>query len=184
MKTTTQKTIEQLTKKGYYYVNSSITTANFPIPETVETEGYTILRFEKSFSSQEAIDRIKAEGLRPANIHELALLKENHPELWPKGKWSSLIAFGSTWTDAGGGLGVPRVDADVGGGFGFDLDRFAGDWSSSYALVAFCDNQPSDTLPLSESPQALNSLELTDELAISHLKKNGYKITKLIETEF
>lgn len=44
MKEKKKKTIEQLTAKGYYYVNRDITDTNFPVPSEVETEGYKITK--------------------------------------------------------------------------------------------------------------------------------------------
>lgn len=176
--TNIQKTIEQLTTSSYYYVNSNINSVNFPIPEAIETEGYTILHFDKPFTSEEAIERMKKKGLRGANIYELALLKENHPELWPKGQWSALLAFGSIWKDADGYPRVPLVSAGSDGDFKFRLGRFAGGWPSGYALVCYA------TSP--DVPQTLNvrehldSLVLSDEskVAIAILKTQGFRITR------
>lgn len=184
MKTTKVTPIEQITKTGYYYVNSDINSKNFPIPETVETEGYKIVRFDKSFSSQEAIDKIKSKGLRPANIYELALLKDNHPELWLKGQWSSMLAFGNTWKDAVGDLRVPYMFAFTDGDFLFDLGCWDGVWGAGRCLVCFCDTQSSGTLALEEDVgsfdpmQLFNALEGHDDIAIKYLKSNGYTVSK------
>lgn len=180
MKTKTP-TIEKLTKSGYYYVNADITAANFPIPETVETENYKIIKMDKSFSSKEAIERIKTEGCRPGNIYELALLKENHPELWPKGQWSSIIAFGTDFTDSGGNHRVPYVFAFSGGGFEFGLGHFEETWNAGFCLLCFCDNQSSETLAPIKELEPFGTFANAEEKqhhCIEYLKLFGYKITK------
>jgi hypothetical protein len=179
---TTKPSLKELTESGYRYVNSDITGKNFPIPDVIETEGYRLITMEKSFSSQEALDRIKSEGLRPANIYELALLKQYHHELWPKGTWTSLLAFGSIWTDAVGHSRVPYVYAYSDGDFWFSLGGFEGDWDAGSCLLCFCDNQTSDTLPPAKELETFGTSALTDEQAIAHLKNNGYRITKEVVT--
>lgn len=171
-----KQTIESLTKSGYYYVNSDINSSNFPLPENIKTEEYKLIPLEKYTSSEDCLEIIKKVGYRPANIYELALLKENHPEVFIKGKY--YIALGSVWIDAGGRHRVPDVCALADGDFRFSLDAWAGDWDSGLVLVCFCDNQHLDTLALNTELNSFESSELTDEQAIEHLKKNGYKITK------
>lgn len=173
-------TFKQLTK-GYYYVNSDITEANFPWPKKVTTEGYKIINMGKSYSSQEALDRMKADGCRPATIHELITIAHEHPELFPEGKWSSLVAFGTDFTDSDGRHRVPRVRRLSDGDWEFFLGVFEYDWDGDDCLICFCDNQPSDTL----APETdVVPLTLTDETAIAYLKEKGYRITKMIEKEY
>ncbi len=132
--------LEKLIKKHkWYYVNSDITEKNFPLPKKIETENPVILKFDNSFSSEEALERCKKEGLRPANIYELLLLKENHPENWPDNTWSSILAFGSQFTDSDGDHRVPLVRAYSDGVFWFSLGDFGRDWASDYCLLCVCD---------------------------------------------
>ena len=182
MKKTKIKSIEELTKKGYYYVNSNITSANFPFPETVETEGWKIIPLEKHASSEECLKIIKDAGCRPANIYELALLRERNPEAFATGKYH--VAFGSEWQDADGHRRVPCVDAFTDGDFEFDLGDFGVDWGSGVVLVCFCDKQPSDTLALKEDSGPLTLPAITDEIAIAHLKSKNYRITRMEEKEY
>lgn len=165
MKTKQKYNLENLIKafSHIYYQNSDLTTKNFPMPDVIETKGVRIIKMDKYFSSQEALDRIKAEGCRPANIYELLIWAKDNQE---KGQW--IIAFGSEWKDAGGDHRVPCVDAGSGGDFGFNLGRFGGGWDSGVCLVCFCDKTlepktlkvPSTSAPLTLKP----ILELVDEI--------------------
>lgn len=173
---TTIKTIKELTKSGYCYINSDINSANFPAPETVETEGYRIIPIDGYKSSEECLKIIADAGCRPANVYELALLRENRPEAFANEKWH--VALGSVWTDADGHREVPLVFAYAGGDFKFNLSYWVGDWHSGYVLVCFCDKQPLETLAPSKELGSFDPSALSDEIAISHLKSNGYKVTK------
>ncbi len=161
MKTKTYKKgdFDKLVKKTkWYWLNDNLTEKNFPIT-TTQTENWKVIRMEKSFTSQEALDRIKAEGCRPATAFELLLFKENHSEEFKPWKW--MLAFGQTWTDAVGRRRVPGVRARGDGGFGFDLGYFEGDWNDDYCLLCLCDETfDSQTLKKSQSLDTL-PLELT-----------------------
>ncbi len=173
MKTITkQKTFKQLTK-GFYYVNENIHEKNFPWPKNVSIEGYKIINMGKSYSSQEALDRMKSEGCRPATIHELAVVIHEHPELFPDGKWSSLVAFGTDFIDSVGLHRVPYVFRYSDGDWGFDLGYFESAWVVGPCLLCFCDNKPSETLALEDDVDALT-------LAIQTVKDAGYVIYKVM----
>lgn len=178
---TANETFKDLTK-GYSYVNPDVTEANFPIPKEVSIEGHRIISMEKPFSSEEAMERMKSEGCRPATIWELSLLRQEHPELWPMGQWSSFVAFGSAWKGADGHLRVPDVGAFAGGDFEFCLDVWGGDWGSGFCLVCFCDPQPLEAQALKSEVSPFDPSALTDEVAIAHLKSRGYRITREVTT--
>ena len=135
-----------ISRVPYYYVNSNITTKNFPVPKKIETENWKLIRMDKFFTSQEALDKIKSENCRPANAYELALWVEKHREKeMPKGKWSSVIAFGQLWF-SGDYHKVPDVYRDSAGDFKFDLARWEGGWVDNRCLLCFCDlSKNSDT---------------------------------------
>ncbi len=167
--TKTTPTLKSLiAKKKYYYVNSDITVENFPVPEKFETENWKIIKMEKSFSSEEALARIKSEGCRPANIYELAAFTAANPEQFPKGVWTGMIAFGTIFTDSDGYHRVPRVSARGGGDFGFRLGFFEGGWGSDYCLLCFCD--PSLATSTLSTDQSSDSLTLPKELIINNVK--------------
>lgn len=93
MKTPLEKIIK---KSKWFYVNDKLNAKNFPIPDKVETKGWKLIKMSKSFSSQEALDEIKRQGYRPANVYELAEWMNKHREKeMPKGAWGGVIAFGS-----------------------------------------------------------------------------------------
>lgn len=169
-----QKLKDILAKKSWYYVNSDITEENFPVPEKIETEGYKIIRMDKSFTSQEVLERIKKEGCRPANIYELAIFANEHPEEFAKEKYTWMIAFGSDYVDSDGCHRVPLVYARDDGDFGFRLGIFEFPWVGGDCFLCFCDPS-SDTQALSTDT---SSGSLTLEHAIQTVKSAGYKIIK------
>lgn len=166
-----------LKKEQWYYCNPDITEEHFPIT-TTQTENWKLIKMEKSFSSQDALDRMKSEGCRPATAYELLLFKQNHPDQFPGKTWTWVLAFGQTWKDSDGDHRVPSVGLDSGGDWGFYLDFFEVDWDAGACLLCFCDSQPSEPLALETDLEPLDPSALTDEQAITHLKANGYKITK------
>lgn len=153
---TTKPNIKNLLK-GYYYVNSHITEKNYSLPDKIDLTGVKVIRMGKSFSSQEALDKMKAEGCRPATIWELAAFKqENEAELKGKSEW--YLAFGSSDFVADGYRRVPCVDAHSGGDFRFSLGDFEFDWRDNACLVCFCDS--------SLAPQTLSKSEDSDTLTL------------------
>lgn len=138
MNKTKHNTFKDLTK-DFYYVDSDITEKNFPWPKTVSTENYKIINMGKSYSSQEALVRMQTEGCRPATIHELIVVSHENPELFPDGKWSSLVAFDTDFIDSDGRHRVPYVDRSSDGDRGFSLGVFEDDWGGVDCLLAFFD---------------------------------------------
>lgn len=178
MKTKVKKEkIENIIKRSsWYYINSDLTAENFPIPEKIETEGWKLIRMDKSFSSQEALDKIKADGCRPANAYELALWSEKHREEIPKEHWC--LAFGQLWQDAIGYHRVPRVDAYSDGDFKFGLGYFGRPWGPVSCLLAFCDSSLSSlALSTSEKPSVpFDSSDLDSRLkAIEQFMRDNFK---------
>lgn len=175
MKTKIKKEkLEDIIKRTkYYYVNDNLNSKNFPIPDKIETEGWKIISMDKPLSSQEALDKIKAEGCRPANAYELALWIEKHKEEVPKSKW--YLALGQLWQDSVGYLRVPYLYAHSDGVFSFGLVYWEGDWNSAYVLLCFCDK----TLPLDTLTTKSDSVPLTLSSAIKIVKEAGYQVSKL-----
>jgi len=198
MKTTLEKLIN---KKDYSYINSEITDKNFPVPEKIQTEGWKIIRMNKSFSSKEALDKIKSEGCRPANVYELITWANEHKEAeMPLGKWSAVLAFGSECEDADGCHRVPDVYRDSGGDFEFDLGYFESDWYGDDCLLCFCDDstqaistsetKTSDPLmpayrlatdkEIAEAQCAYEFSGISLDIAISVCKANGLKVVRTV----
>lgn len=159
-KVTKEKLEDIIKRTEYYYVNSDLNSKNFPIPDTIQTENWKLIRMDTSFTSQEALDKIKTEGCRPANAYELALWSESHRQELDKSKWEYAIALGQLWY-GGGDRRVPCVGAYSVCDFGFSLGRFGLDWDGGGCLLCFCD-LPSDTLALGKQPS--DSLTLAPEI--------------------
>ena len=137
--------IKEIKKLNTYYVNSNITNNNFPEPKEIRTGNWKVIKMTKSFSSQEALDEIKKQGCRPANIYELVSLA---PQL-EKGK--SYIAFGSKYIDSDGDRGVPYVHTRADGVFKFDLGRFEVDFDDGGCLLCLCDSTLTPSTSSSET---------------------------------
>lgn len=162
-------TIKEFIKsKKWYYVNSNITSENFPKPKTIRTEGAELVKLEKYTSSEDCLELIKSKGLRPANIYELMAYVAN-TDIEPS---TFLVAFGSDYTDSDGLHRVPRVYRYSGGDWGFSLGRFESDWGSGFVLLCFCD-QTSESSTLS-TDESSDSLTLT--AAIEIVKNAGYRV--------
>lgn len=136
MKTKLEKIIQ---RSKYYYVNDNLATKNFRIPKVIETANWHLIPLEKTMTSEECLDLMKSKGMRPANVYELALFRENHENEMPKGKW--VVAFGSQWKDAVGSHRVPGVLCRSGGGFDFGLGVFERVWDQYHVLLCFCDEK-------------------------------------------
>lgn len=163
--------------KNYSYVNSDIKKANFPLPDKIQTEGARVIDMGKSsFFSQEALDRIKAEGCRPATIWELAQWKIDHEDEI-KGNGLYYLAFGSTDLVADGYHGVPFVFAYSRGDFGFGLGDFEYGWRDSHRLLCFCDSSL-ETKTLSK-PESSDTLNL--ESAMKTVREAGYLVIKIMK---
>jgi hypothetical protein len=136
---TIEKLIEEF--KPIYYQNPNLNSENFPIPDVIETEGAVIIKKDKYFSSEEALDEMKKRGLRPANIYETLIWAKDNQE-----KGQSVITFGSKWKDSDGYHWVPRVYAFTEGGFKFYLGYFGNNWYGGHCLLCFCDKESTQTL--------------------------------------
>lgn len=173
MKKTTYKKgdFDKLLKsEPFYYINSDICEKNFPVTHA-ETENPIILRFDKPFTSEQAMERMKSEGLRGATALELLLYKKNHSSEMKPYDWH--LGFGQT-VRADGDHRVPCVFACAVGDFKFNLGYFGVGWGAGPCLVCFCDKQPLDSQTIkNDSTETLSPLEN----AIKICKDNGYKVT-------
>lgn len=176
MKKTTYKKgdFDKLLKsEPFYYINSDIVENNFPVTHA-ETENPVILRFDKTFTSQEAVDRMQKEGLRGATALELLLYRKNHGSEMKPYEWH--IGFGQTFTGSDGDRRVPFVHARADGDFGFDLVRWGGDWSAVIVLVCFCDKTFGSQTLENESTETLGDFDLR----ISRIEETLKKIREIL----
>ena len=104
------KELSTLIKKGKYdYVNSDITQENFP--DTGERGEVQIIKLRDDITSEESIEELKKQGLRPANIYELLEWGAKNTE--PVSKWTYAVALGSSWQDLDGGRSGAFVTAHL-----------------------------------------------------------------------
>lgn len=153
-------------KQKWYWKNDNLTEPNFPM-DTVRTENWKLIKLDKYTNSQDCLKLIKDASCTPANAMELALFRENHPEEWPDGKWTGIIALGQLWKDSDGYHRVPGVHRYSDGDWKFFLGYFGNDWDTEHCLLCFCDLQPSETQALEKN---VDSLALPKELIINNVK--------------
>lgn len=149
------KTLKQLTK-GFNYVNSDITEANFPLIDRKRKES-KIFKFDRYISSKDVIKEMAKEGYEPANLYELLQYKGEE-------KW--VVALGSVC-----GLRGSRHVAYLGGDAGhreLRLNYLDGDWNDYYRFLGVRKSElSSKTLNTSD----LRNLELRIKALEDRLNK-------------
>ncbi len=141
--------LQALIKKGNFrYVDSDITTANFPDPPVGEASppngqagigvktDFKLYHFDRLISSDDAIKEMEKEGYRPANLREFLRYTEKE---W--NGWDAVIALGQTWQ---GSYRYSYVPCAWNGrsGRGLSLDWFASGWSALYRFLAVRKDSP------------------------------------------
>src|SRR3990167_4178896 len=135
MKIKSKEKIEDIIKTfKNYYVNSDITAKHFPIPDTIRTENWELLHFDKTITTEEVRDEMKKKGLTPANIYELAEWTKDKANL-PSLKKYYIVAMGQEWVDSGGGHPVSYLDANSNGDFNWNLGILESVWNDSNAFL-------------------------------------------------
>lgn len=121
----------------------------------------------------------------PFGIYEVAIMLLTHPERLQDydDLWIDCPGDEYSWNGDGVFSGAP-IFCFSDGRLGFDaLDVSIAD--GSYGSASGFVPQALEIRPLEAFESSpLDPSALTDEIAIEHLKKNGYKITKMIEKEF
>ena len=131
------KTLEEMIAAGKYdYVNSEITSINFPIPSDKsgsKNPEAIILHFNKRIDTEKLLKILNRKGFRPGTLPELLAFGAKYPEAQIR-HW--VIALGSSWQDSGGGRRVVWL----GGGVGHRpaaLDDRRSWWVRSARFLAF-----------------------------------------------
>ncbi len=131
-------------EKTTHYFNDALTSKNFAKATNKLEPGKTykvkIFPIMSAISSEDCLTFLRKQNAILAGAHGMSLVYNLHKDQLPKGKWS--ISFDEKeglWKDPFGYLRVPHVVAIDGGGFGFFLGGWGGDWGSGCALVCFCD---------------------------------------------
>jgi len=148
MKNTTLRHLIEECK--FNYVNKNITEDNFPRPDKIQTENWILIRIDHLFNSQEALDKIKKQGCRPANCWELVEWASEHK--YQLKEYEYCLAFGQLWIDSDGCHRVPFVYRGSVGVFGLCLGDFGSGWDDDYCILGVFDSD-------SKTPEN-NSLEL------------------------
>ena len=127
------QTVKQLIKAGKYdWINDDITDINFPSDEEGKAQlEIFLLSFNRHISSEDAIEKIDKQGLRPATLKELLGLGSQHPDLQRK---NPIVALGSTWRFPRGYLYVLVLYRN-GSRRRLDLTWFEGGWSSRWRFA-------------------------------------------------
>ncbi len=125
--------LQQMIAAGNYdWVNGDITTQRFPHAQDGQTEiTVELIHFDRTISSEDAIDELRHRGLRPATIAELLAYGARFPEEQRK---FPIIALGSV-AGLGGGRDVPSLDG-CGGGRDLGLDWWDGGWGGDCRFLA------------------------------------------------
>lgn len=144
---TTKTSLALLIKdRKFDWADSDITVENFPSQE-VSTD-FKLYHFDRHISSESAIEKMKKDGYKPANIYELLLLPD----------WN-----GKDWVVALGSVCKVHGHRDVAYLYGGDSKRrlnlawFDGVWHGYCRFLAV---RNSDTATLGASPSETLPLEL------------------------
>ncbi len=111
-------------------VSRNITPGNFP-GECISTFETTLLHFDRSISSDEAIQEMNLMGLQPASMIELLAFRASYLKTWT----IPIIGLGSVWVDPDGVHYVGCVN-DMPSQLRVNLFDRADRWLSHYHFLA------------------------------------------------
>jgi hypothetical protein len=121
------------------YVNSAITDEHFPYQKFPKGK-FKVFQFNEVLSTEEVLEKIKAENYRPATIHELLKWADKN---WSDSNW--LTGLGSVWRGRNGNRYVPYLY------WGGDerslyLDWLGVGWDGYYHFLAVSENLGTQTV--------------------------------------
>ncbi|MDP3901700.1 MAG: hypothetical protein Q8Q37_01845 [bacterium] len=130
---------------SYNWVSLDINDKNFPSPKITSdlpqaTINLELIRFNKRMSSEQVMDELKKQNLRPATLPELLAFGAKFPE---KQRKYPLVALGSVWQNLYGRRRVPILYGDD-DERALDLDDWDGDWDGRYRFLAVREVMPAD----------------------------------------
>jgi len=128
------RSIEGAVAAGKYdYANPNITATNFPTKRAGKVKlAVELVHFGRNIDSDEAIAELDKMGLRPAGLHELLALGEQHPELQ---RQFPIVALEQVWQRPDGYRNVPVLyESDR--GRELLLLAFALGWLDDYRFAA------------------------------------------------
>ncbi len=120
-------------RPAYYYINDSLTVADFPVYKTGSEEvDYEYVEFDHDPTTQEVLDEIDRRGLRVPDRAEAEVFLDKNPDE-PKKRW--IAALCGTVSIRYGYRGVADVDAN-GRCRGLDWDRLGNRWGRRGRFLA------------------------------------------------
>ncbi len=134
------KSLAEMIAAGKYdgYINSDITEKHFPIPKipaglpTKFELNLELVHFNRVITSNQVLDELRKQRLRPATLLELLALGATYPE---KQREFPIVALGSVWRYLNGDRYVPYLWSNA-DGRDLRLDWFVRDWDEDYRFLA------------------------------------------------
>jgi hypothetical protein len=126
----TRPLAEMIKEDGRFdWVNPDITEKDFPVNRRTNGEvEMKLFHFNRAISSNQAIQEMKKEGYRPAELPEgLAYAKANPDEQ----RKYPIVILGSVWRQFGGSCYVPCLCSDSGGRL-LNLEVAGDNWQCNY----------------------------------------------------
>jgi len=131
-----QSFAEMVAVGNYDLVDSEIAESPFQFGgEGRQNVTLTLFHFNRSISSEDAIDEMKQQGFRPGRIEHLLALGAAHTELQ---KQFPIASLGSSWRRPFGSV-IPHLGYDDDIGRYLRLPWFACDWPPNFRLIALRD---------------------------------------------
>ena len=128
------RSVVDLVAAGKYdWKNDNVNDNNFPVSrrgtDSVEVH---LVHFNRMISTQDALNELDRQGLKPADLHTLLSLGAKYPDLQRE---FPIVALGSVWRNRDGRRGVPCLD-----GHGSERDLclywIDSDWVEIYRFAA------------------------------------------------
>ncbi len=106
------RSVADLVAAGNYdWKNSDVNDKNFPVSRRgTDTVDVTLVHFNRTISTENALTELDRMGLKPADLHTLLSLGEKYPELQRE---YPIVALGSVWQDRLGNRYVPYLFRNV-----------------------------------------------------------------------
>lgn len=125
---------EAVTAGEYQGVNSAITSKNFPSSYRGQAQLLIqLIRFDRRMTSENVLEELERESLRPAALPEFLAFGATYPEVQRK---FSVVGLGSVWCDRKGYRNVPCLYTASEGRY-LDLHWWDDGWYSYSRFAAF-----------------------------------------------
>ncbi|MDO8240671.1 MAG: hypothetical protein Q7T51_01685 [Candidatus Moranbacteria bacterium] len=126
--------VDELVKLGKYdWANDNITQKNFPTTRTGKADiEIELIHFDRSISSEKALEEMDRMGYRAAEVHELLAFGVKYPDVQRE---FPVVALGSVWQDPDGLRDVACLRRDASDRF-LSLRAFGRDWTGACRFAA------------------------------------------------